>query len=211
MDGAVFVEEGVLAPAQDPNRWDAALIAEAKAILATTGRTPPGPYRLQAAIALAHTRPGGPDWPLVAELHAALRRAAPSSTALVNHAFAAGRADGPDAGLRLIAEAKADPRLARYAPLHALEASLLADAGRPEQAADAWRRALALVENTAHRRLIEQRLPPADATATDPRSGAIRAVSAASPRHGTARHVDDLGARRRRGVRQQERDGLRGV
>jgi RNA polymerase sigma-70 factor (ECF subfamily) len=66
---------------QDRSLWDAAPLEEAKGLLAGTGSEQPGPYQLQAAIALLHAvAPDGDavQWRSVARLYAALQRVAPS-------------------------------------------------------------------------------------------------------------------------------------
>jgi len=129
---------------QDRSRWDERAIARARDLLAATGSLPPGPYQVQAAIAALHTAapPGGdPDWARLAALHGVLARIAPSPVAQVNRAVAVGRSAGAAAGLAVLAPVLADPRFGRYAPLHAAHADLLERAGRPRDAARAWRRA----------------------------------------------------------------------
>jgi RNA polymerase sigma-70 factor, ECF subfamily len=132
-------------PDQDPRLWDAAAVNEARALLATTASEPPGPYGVQAAIALLHasaTAPDRVDWVRVARLYGVLARLDPSPVVAVNRAVAVGRADGAGAGLALLAPLLADGRLAGYVPLLAAHADLLTAAGDPA-AADAWQRAAA--------------------------------------------------------------------
>ena len=148
---------------QDRCRWDTAAIEEAKALLATTGREPLGPYQVQAAIALMHAV--APDaeqvnWPRIADLYSVLARIAPSPVVDVNRAVALGRADGPPAGLAVLAPVLAAGRLDRYPPLHAAHADLLERAGQHEDARSAWRRAAEFTANPAQRVELLRRASP---------------------------------------------------
>ena len=139
---------------QDRNRWDATTIDTAKQLLTTTGKGPLGPYQVQAAIALLHataTSAGAVNWPRVADLYAILARLTPSPVVEVNRAVAVGRADGPNAGLAVLAPVLAQGRLEHYPPLHAAHADLLQRAGRHTEARAAWERAAALAPNEAQR------------------------------------------------------------
>jgi RNA polymerase sigma-70 factor (ECF subfamily) len=149
---------------QDRSRWDVGAIAEARALLATTGRTPVGPYQVQAAIAALHAAAPTADdvnWSRIADLYGLLHRLAPSPVVTVNRAVAVGRADGPRAALALLAPVLADGRLAGYAPLHAAHADLLARAGDEEGAAAAWGRAAQLSRNSAEQAALARRVPGA--------------------------------------------------
>lgn len=128
-------------PAQNRDLWNRAAVDEARALLSRTVASPPGPYRLQAAIALLHTVEGERvDWPRIARLYEALVRVDPSPAVAVNRAVAVGRADGPRAGLAVLAPLLADPAMAEYLPLRAAHADLLEGAEDPSAAA-AWRAA----------------------------------------------------------------------
>ncbi|HSD80726.1 MAG TPA: hypothetical protein VLB47_08695, partial [Solirubrobacteraceae bacterium] len=83
----------------------------------------------------------------------------------VNRAVAVGYARGPAAGLAVLEAAAADPRVARYQPLHAARADLLRRAGRPAAARDAYAQAIALTRNAVERdelRSRRARLPATD-------------------------------------------------
>lgn len=140
---------------QDRSRWDTAAIDEARALLATTGPAAegPGPYQLEAAIALLHASapPGGPPaWALIADLYEILARISPSPVVEVNRAVAVGRAHGSAAGLQLLRPVLDDPRFAGYLPMLAAHADLLDRAGHPG-AAGAWRHAAAHASDPAQR------------------------------------------------------------
>ena len=144
---------------QDRSRWDAAAVAQAKRLLATTGRGPIGPYQVQAAIALLHAVAPDADhveWSRIADLYGVLSRLAPSPVVEVNRAVAVGRADGAPAGLAVLAPVLAATAhgvggLPRYPALHAAHADLLERAGRPDAARSAWHRAADLTTNPAQR------------------------------------------------------------
>lgn len=71
-------------------------------------------------------------------------------------------ADGPEAGLELIA---AIDGLEGYHLLHSARADLLRRLGRREEAADGYRNALALATNPAERSFLERRLDEVSAPA----------------------------------------------
>jgi RNA polymerase sigma-70 factor, ECF subfamily len=149
-------------PEQDRARWDDGAIAEARALLATTGLGPIGPYQLQAAIAALHAAATTADdlnWPRIADLYGLLDRIAPSPVVTVNRAVAVGRADGPRAALALLGPVLADGRLDGYAPLHAAHADLLERAGATGAAVAAWRRAAGLSRNAEEQAALERRIP----------------------------------------------------
>ncbi|WP_405918569.1 MULTISPECIES: RNA polymerase sigma factor [unclassified Streptomyces] len=147
---------------QDRTAWDSAEADEGAALLETAlRRGRPGPYQIQAAIAACHTTAATPeetDWADIAALYGELRRFVPSAVVRLNRAVAVGMSEGPDAGLALVAELEAEGELDAYHLLPATRADLLRRAGRATEAAEAYTRALELVENEAERRFLEKRL-----------------------------------------------------
>jgi len=140
---------------QDRSAWNSALIAEGTAVLdeALVLRSP-GTYQLQAAIAALHAAAGSfeaTDWPQIALLYRALARVDPSPVVEVNRAVAVGMADGPLAGLAVLAPVLASGALAEYGPLHAAHGFLLEKAGDSERARGAWMRATETLDNAAVR------------------------------------------------------------
>ena len=118
----------------------------------------PGFYAIQAAIAALHSRAASfaaTDWAQIAGLYGELWRHDPSPVVAVNRAVAVGYAAGPRAGLALLDAAATDERLARYQPLHAARAELLARAG--EDADAAYARAIELTDNVAERTALSRR------------------------------------------------------
>jgi RNA polymerase sigma-70 factor (ECF subfamily) len=147
---------------QDRALWSPGLIAEGVALLeAALVRRAPGPYQIQAAIAAVHAQApsfAATDWVEIAQLYAALARVAPSPVVEINRAVAVGMADGPRAGLAVLAPILAAGALADYAPLHAAHADLLDRAGDADAATAAWARALAATENASLRAELERRI-----------------------------------------------------
>jgi len=76
----------------------------------------------------------------------------------VNRAVAVGLADGPIAGLAVLAPVLASRELDNYAPLHTAHADLLDRAGRADEATAAWVRAIEATGNTALREALERRM-----------------------------------------------------
>jgi RNA polymerase sigma-70 factor (ECF subfamily) len=153
--------EIVLLEDQDRSRWDHARIAEGRAELERAWRSgPPGPYRLQAAIAAEHARAPAwedTDWNRIADLYAALAEVAPSPVVELNRAVAVSFADGPAAGLAVLDAVAEDPRLARGHQLAATRADLLRRLGREAEAVAAYDAAIAACGNDAERSFLARR------------------------------------------------------
>ncbi|MEU8946629.1 RNA polymerase sigma factor [Streptomyces sp. NPDC048489] len=147
---------------QDRTAWDRAAIDEGAALLETAlRRGRPGPYQIQAAIAACHTTAATAaetDWADIAGLYGELARLVPSAVVRLNRAVAVGMAEGPAAGLALVAELEGTGELDGYHLFAATRADLLRRTGRAAEAAEAYGRALELVENAAERRFLEKRL-----------------------------------------------------
>ncbi len=143
----------VLLADQDRSLWDAGLIAEGCAVLdSAVVLGAPGPYQLQAAIAALHVsaaRYADTDWLQIALLYGELARRDPSPVVEVNRAVAVGMADGPLAGLAILAPVLSGGSLDGYAPLHAAHAALLEQAGDTAGARAAWERVVACAGNEA--------------------------------------------------------------
>jgi RNA polymerase sigma-70 factor (ECF subfamily) len=151
--------------AQDPARWDAALIEEAEALLRSASRLgTPGRFQFEAAVQSVHAArrvTGRTDWAAVVGLYDALLALDGSIVAAINRAVALASLIG---GARGAAEALAaldalgpDARLAEYQPYWAARASLLARTGDAEAAAEAYRRAIGLEADPAVRRFLQAR------------------------------------------------------
>lgn len=146
---------------QDRARWDRSGLADGvRALTRAVALRRPGEYMLQAAITALQVRgadEGETDWPQIAELYSALAALRPSPVVELNRAAAVGFADSPRAGLALLAPLLADPRLARYQPLHATHADLLRRAGDHTGAAAAYAQAIGLSANAVERAELERR------------------------------------------------------
>ncbi|MES9538051.1 sigma-70 family RNA polymerase sigma factor [Actinomadura sp. NPDC000600] len=144
---------------QDRRRWDHAAIAEGAALVdEALRRGEPGPYQVQAAIAACHATArtaAETDWPQIAALYGRLEAMSPGPVVRLNRAVAVAMADGPSAGLALVDRIEG---LDGYHLLHATRADLLRRLGRPDEAAAAYREALALARTEADRRYLARRL-----------------------------------------------------
>jgi RNA polymerase sigma-70 factor (ECF subfamily) len=138
--------ELVLLADQDRSQWDAAKLAAGRRAL----RRASGPYAVQAAIASAQCE-DPIDWPRVAALYAQLPR---SPVVELNRAVAVAESGDVEGALAIV---EALP-LEGYRYLHSTRAELLSRLGRRADAADAYRRALALDPSPAERRFLEARL-----------------------------------------------------
>jgi RNA polymerase sigma-70 factor (ECF subfamily) len=146
--------ELILLEDQDRSLWDRARIDEGLRVLARAyALRRPGPYQLQAAIAAAHAQ--GESWQVIAAAYDALVALEPSPVVELNRAVAYAFAEGPQRGLALI---DAIEGLDEYHFKPAARADLFRRLGRREEAAAAYRDALALEMNAADRRFLEQRL-----------------------------------------------------
>ena len=121
----------------------------------------PGRFALQAAIAALHAEAPSyaeTDWRQIVQLYDVLLAAWPSPVVMLNRAVALALAEGPEAGLAQIQELERDGRLAGYRYLPAAKADLLRRLGRREEAAQAYRAAMALTENSAERDFLGRRI-----------------------------------------------------
>jgi RNA polymerase sigma-70 factor, ECF subfamily len=147
---------------QDRSAWDRAAIAEADRLVVAALRTaPPGRFVLQAAIAALHAqapRYAQTDWPQILTLYDQLLKVWPSPVVALNRAVAVSMIDGPAAALALVEALERDGHLAGYRYLPATKADLLRRLGRDQEAADAYRAALALTDNAAERAYLLERL-----------------------------------------------------
>ena len=147
---------------QDRSLWDRAQIDEGLTLVESALRMRKvGPYQLQAAIAALHAEAGSSpetDWPQIAALYGELARIQPSPVVQLNGAVAIGMSEGPERGLALIDQLGTSGELDRYHLFHAARADMLRRLGSFEAAAEAYRRALALMANGVERAYLERRL-----------------------------------------------------
>ena len=144
----------VLLADQDRNRWSRPRIEEGTRVLERAlSHRRPGPYQLQAAIAALHLE-DETDWPQIVGLYEQLELLTPSPVVALNRAVAVAMAEGPERGLELAERID----LPDYHLLHAARADFLRRLDRSEEAAAAYRDALALEMNAADRAFLERRL-----------------------------------------------------
>ena len=146
--------EIVLLEDQDRSRWNRTRIEEGTRVLERArSLSHPGSYQLQAAIAALHLE-DETDWPQIAVLYEELLRLQASPVVALNRAVAVAMTAGPEAGLALIDRID----LPEYHLLHAARADLLRRLSRPDEAAEAYRAALALPMNDGERSFLQARL-----------------------------------------------------
>ncbi|GAA3106046.1 sigma-70 family RNA polymerase sigma factor [Streptosporangium carneum] len=147
---------------QNRGRWDQLLIRRGFTAMLRAreiGGTP-GPYVLQAAIAVCHAQartPQDTDWTQIATLYEALARLLPTPVVQLNRAVAVGMAHGPQAGLALVDSLTADPTLQDYHLLPGVRGDLLIRLGRHEEARLELERAASLTGNVAERAFLLRR------------------------------------------------------
>lgn len=150
----------VLLEDQDRSLWRRDQIDEAESILQRALRLKrPGPNQIQAAIASLHASAptaGATEWAQIAALYGALEAAWPSPVVRLNRAVAVAMAEGPEAGLVMIATV--EDELGHYHLMHAARADLLRRLERWDEAASAYERALEAANNEAERAFLKMRL-----------------------------------------------------
>ena len=120
-----------------------------------------GPYGAQAAINALHDEApdfASTDWPQIVALYDVLARLTPSPVIALNRAAAIAMRDGASAGLALLDELAAEPKLRDYHPYRAARADLLHRLGRSAEAAQAYREALALAGTESEQDFLRRRL-----------------------------------------------------
>jgi len=152
----------VLLPDQDRSAWDTEQIDEGLWLLAKAWRmAPPGVYALQAAIAGEHARThdgAETDWERIVELYGLLGVLDPNPVIRLNGAVAVAMAGRTEQGLGLIDELTAQGLLHGYRFLHIARGELLTLAHRPQEAAEAYTRALELSHNEVDRSFVRTKL-----------------------------------------------------
>jgi RNA polymerase sigma-70 factor, ECF subfamily len=151
----------VLLEEQDRSRWNRQQIHEALPLVAEALRGNPGPYALQAAIAAEHCKADRAvltNWREILRIYEELERVQASPVVSLNRAVATAMVHGPQAGINIIDRLVAISDLDNFHLLHAARADLLRRIGAYADAANSYRRALALVTNASERRYLERRL-----------------------------------------------------
>ncbi len=144
---------------QDRSRWHRAKTEEGLALLAeAVAAGAVGEYQLQAAIAAEHSRAESTEatnWGEIAALYALLEGMAANPMVALNRAIAVAMAEGPEAGLALLAELE-EP-LAGHHRLHAARAHLLERADKSEAALAEYQRAAELTNSLPEQRYLTKR------------------------------------------------------
>lgn len=145
---------------QDTALWDAAMIAEADALLQRAAAFEGlGRYQIEAAIQSVHAArriTGRTDWQAIATFYAAAMTLTSSPVIAVNHAVAVACAGAPEHGLDLL-DAIADARLNEYQPHWAARAELLSQIGRLAEADKAYQLAIGLEVDPSVRAFLKQK------------------------------------------------------
>lgn len=145
--------------AQDPARWDTALLTEARSALAHAGAMGRiGRFQLEAAIQSVHAaraETGRTDWETVALLYEGLHELTATTGVAVGRAAALAELRGPEAGLAALDAIEAG-RVTAYQPYWALRATLLRRLGVAFQ--EAAGRALRLTADPATRAHLHREL-----------------------------------------------------
>ncbi|HEY8011005.1 MAG TPA: DUF6596 domain-containing protein [Rudaea sp.] len=153
----------VLLEDQDRALWDQTQIAEGATLLERALRTADriSPYAVQAAIAALHAhapRHADTDWPQIVGLYEVLLRMQPTPIVELNRIVAISMLDGPARALDLLDSLAARASFDDSHLLASVRANLLQRLGRREEAAAAYRVALAAAKLEPERRLLAGRL-----------------------------------------------------
>ena len=154
---------GELVPLEEQDRaqWDRDAIDEGLRFLDLALRQHcPGPYQVQAAIAAihAHTRTAeDTDWQEIAALYGTLVRMTPTVVVALNQAVAIAMSKGLEEGLALVDHLGASRTLDGYRLFHAARADLLRRLNRPQEAREAYHRALSLTTNRVEEAYLRRR------------------------------------------------------
>jgi len=140
-------------PEQDRSAWRWPLVAEALALLTLRQGAPGGRHLLQARIAAAYTLPEVP-WRHVLDLYDELLGVLDTDVVRLNRAVVLAEVSGPAAALAAVDALDLDG----YPWLHATRAEMLARLGRTEEAAAAYRAALACGPPEPDAALVRRRL-----------------------------------------------------
>ena len=155
---------GHFVPLEDQDRllWDHSEIAEGLELVERALHLQRiGSYQLQATIAAVHARAktaAETDWREISVLYDALAKVSPSPVVALNHAVAVGMSGDLEQGLALIDQLGSTGNLDEYYLFHAARAGLLRRLDRPEEAKEAYGRALELTINEVEQAFLRRRL-----------------------------------------------------
>jgi len=153
---------------QDRSLWDRVEISEGLTLIERALRLrPAGPYQLQAAIAALHAQAKtarDTDWPQIAALYEKLLEFNSSAVIALNRAVAIAMSVGLAEGLQAIDALGPSGELEKYYLFHAARADVLFRMSRLEEAAAAYRNALALAGNRIEQDFLRRRLAAVEET-----------------------------------------------
>jgi RNA polymerase sigma-70 factor (ECF subfamily) len=159
--------ELVLLEEQDRGLWHWEQISEGTRLTEAALRSgASGTYAVQASIAALHANaktPAETDWRQIAGLYDVLLRQNPSPVIEVNRAVAVAMAGALKEGLALLDDLERRGELAEFHALPLARAEVLRRLGRTAEAAEAYRRALALASNDVERRFLRRMLAKLEA------------------------------------------------
>ena len=142
---------------QDRNLWQQDMITEGQQILESAVlRRQPGPFQIKAAIADCHMALDGPDWQQISLLYQSLWRFEPTPVVALNWAVV--MAEMGQVPLALEKVESLEQELSEFQPWHAVRASLLSTLDRHNEAADAYKIAIAKAPSEASRIFLTQKL-----------------------------------------------------
>jgi RNA polymerase sigma-70 factor (ECF subfamily) len=162
-------DEGELIPLeeQDRSRWRHDQIGEGiQLVERALGRRDVGPYQLQAAIAAVHAEAKTAketDWKQIAGLYQILGKIQSSPVISLNHAVAVAMSEGLESGLELIDRLGSSNELGSYHLYYAARADILRRMRRTGEAAECYKRALALTTNAVECRFLSRRIAEMEA------------------------------------------------
>jgi RNA polymerase sigma-70 factor (ECF subfamily) len=152
----------VLMEDQDRTRWDKAAIGEGFWHLARSCASERlTPHSVEAAIAGCHAAAptfGATDWGQIVDLYHLLARMKPTPVVLLNAAAAVAMHLGPEAGLAALDAIPVAGLSERYHLVEATRGEILRRAGRREEAAKSFGRALMLPCSKPEREFLQGRL-----------------------------------------------------
>jgi RNA polymerase sigma-70 factor (ECF subfamily) len=152
----------VLLEDQDRTKWDSGLVHRGFTHLrkAMSGENLTA-FHLEAGIASVHAAAPSfedTDWRALCRYYEALISISPTPVVQLNRAVAVAMAEGPPAGLALIAPLEANPSMQRYALFFAVKGELAWRSGDVQSARQSFERSLTLPCPAPERRLVERKL-----------------------------------------------------
>jgi RNA polymerase sigma-70 factor (ECF subfamily) len=152
----------VLLADQDRSRWNRAQIADGvRLVEGALAAGEIGLYTLQAAIAAIHAlapSAEATDWGRIVGFYDLMLKATPSPIVALNRSVAVAMRDGPAAGLALVDALLAEGSLDDYHLAHSARADLCRRLGLSAEAANSYKRALALTRQPTEQRFLRARL-----------------------------------------------------